>query len=197
MAVRPNLREQIHPLVKPLDFYSPPLVQPRKPLSTVITLLSDVGAQQALSMPLGARNQPVAGRVFSFTMAGTIRMGSSDGTLTVTPFYGTTVNGPDLGQSTPQSYSASITPQPWRLKGEIIFQQISLAQGAALARCSGSFSVNNNVAVIFGSPGPINVNLRATSAKASGALNFSVTFTAFGSATSPAISTKYAFLNAF
>jgi hypothetical protein len=97
---RPSV--QLHPVVKPLDFLSRPLTQAGKRSATFTTLLTEAGASRAFSMPLGARNQPIAGKVFSFTMGGTMTPGTADGTFTIVPLYGATSDGVNLGQSLPQ-----------------------------------------------------------------------------------------------
>jgi hypothetical protein len=194
LADKPSI--QLHPLVKPLDFYTAPPKQPGRKSSRFTTLLTEAGASRAFSMPLGARNQPVAGKVFSFTMGGWIVPGAVGGTLIITPLYGATANGVSLGQSASQAYSASTTPIPWRLKGEIIFRAVDLRPGASLVVCSGSFTMNDLV-VLFGSATPIQVDASANSASASGALNFAATFApAILNVSPPRISTKYAFLRA-
>jgi|ERR1035437_1270194 hypothetical protein len=185
---------QFHPLVKPLDFYTAPPKQPGKPSASFTTLLTEAGAQRAFSMPLGARNQPIAGKVFSFTMGGMIVPGTVGGTLTITPLYGATADGVNLGQSISQAYPASTTPLPWRLKGEIIFQAVDLTPGASLVVCTGSFALDG-LAIVFGSGNPIQVDAGAVSAAASGALNFAVTFApSVMNVSPPVISAKYAFL---
>jgi hypothetical protein len=190
----PQPSQLLHPLVKPLDFYTSPPKQPGKRSASFTTLLTQAGAQRAFSMPLGARNQPIAGKVFSFTMGGTIIPGTVGGQMTITPLYGATADGVNLGPSISQAYSASTAPMPWRLKGEIIFQAVDLTPGASLVVCTGSFTMDD-VAIVFGSANPIQVDAGAVSPSASGALNFAVTFApAVLNVSPPVISTKYAFL---
>lgn len=185
---------QLHPVIKPLDFSSRPLTQAGKRSATFATLLTQGGASRAFSMPLGARNQPIAGKVFSFTMGGTLTPGSVGGTLVITPLYGANSDGVNLGQSAAQAYSGSTTPVPWRLKGEIIFQNVDLTPGASLVVCTGTF-VMNGVSILFGSNNAVRVNASAITPSASGALNFAVSFAPSAlNASAPVISTKYAFL---
>jgi hypothetical protein len=189
---------QLHPILKTLQFYSARDLpkQPGKKVSTFTTLLTEAGAPQAFSMPLGARNQPIAGKVFSFTMGGIIYIGNADGTFTITPLYGATVNGIDLGRSSVCAYQANTRSAPWRLKGEIIFKQVDLTKGAAIAVCTGLFTASG-VAAIFGSGKPVQVDLSAVAPSASGALNFAITFApSVFNVNAPTITTKYAFLRA-
>ena len=193
---------QLHPLRTPLRFSSRPLTQPGKSNASFTTLLTETGAQQAFAMPLGPRNQPFAGRVFSFAMAGTMTAGISGGSLSITPLYGATVNGVNLGQSLTQRYRASLSPRPWRLRGEIIFRAVDFQPGACLVVCTGSFAMtgdpsisDSGIALVFGSSTPIRVDANALRTQASGALNFAVTFApASLNASAPTITAKYAFL---
>lgn len=185
---------RLHPLLKPLDFSSRPLTQAGKRSAIFATLLTEAGASRAFSMPLGARNQPIAGKVFSFTMGGTITPGNADGTLTIVPLYGATADGVNLGQSQPQPYSASTSPIPWRLKAEIVFLSVDLTSGASLVICTGSFIING-ASALFGSTNPIQVDASSIAANASGAVNFAAAFAPSAlNSSQPIISTKYAFL---
>ena len=183
------------PVLKPLDFPVRPILQAGRRRSVFSVLLTEEGASRAFSMPLGARNQPIAGKVFSFTMGGMLHI-LAGGSVTITPIYGATSRGVNLGQSVPQVYSPSVRALPWRLKGEIIFKSVDLEPGASLAVCTGVFAMND-IAVMFGSATPILVNASAVMANASGALNFAVTFAPSAlNASRPTISAKYAFLRA-
>lgn len=196
---------QFHPVLKPLDFYSRPLTQAGRPSGAFNLFLSEPGANRALSMPLGARNQPVSGKVLSFSMGGTITPGAVGGTMVITPLYGATSNGVNLGPSSLQSYPASIDPLPWRLKGEIIFQTIDLTPGMAQVICSGVFMMagdptvaDSGIECVFGSASPVQVDLSAVGAVASGALNFAVSFgPSVFNVSPPTISTKYAFVRRY
>jgi hypothetical protein len=185
---------QLHPVVKPLDFSSRPLTQAGRRSATFTTLLTEAGASRAFSMPLGARNQPIAGKVFSFTMGGTMTPGTASGTLSIVPLYGANSDGVNLGQSLPQPYSGSTTPIQWRLKAEIVFQSVDLTSGASLVICTGSFVINGSSA-LFGSVNPIQVDASSIAANASGAVNFAAAFAPSTlNSQQPVITTKYAFL---
>jgi hypothetical protein len=194
---------QLHPVVKPLDFLSRPLTQAGRRSATFTTVLTPAGASRAFSMPLGGRNRPIAGRVFTFTMGGSLVLGTVGGTLIITPFYGATADGISLGSSALCPYSADYaTPTQWRLKGEIVFQQVDFAPGSSLVTCQGAFIAGGDpkipgsgLTIVFGSAGPVAVDADAVTPSASGALNFAATFApASLNAVAPVISTKYALL---
>jgi hypothetical protein len=127
-------------------------------------------------------------------MGGTIIPGTVGGQMTITPLYGATADGVNLGHSVSQAYPASIAPLPWRLKGEIIFQAVDLTPGASLVVCTGIFETNG-VVLMFGSGNPIQVDASAVSPSASGALNFAVTFApSVLNARAPVLLTQYALL---
>jgi hypothetical protein len=185
---------QVHPVIKPLDFSSRPLTQPGTASGSFTTLLTEAGANQAFSIPLSARNRPVAGKVFSFTMAGTMTPGTVEGNLTITPLYGATADGVNLGPSLAQPYAASTSAIPWRLKGEILFLEVDLEPGTSLIICTGSF-VLNNLNLLFGSGNAVQIDTSQFSAAASGALNFAASFAPSAmNVHPPSIVTKYAFL---
>jgi hypothetical protein len=192
VADKPSI--QLHPVIKPLDFSSRPLTQPGTASGSFTTLLTEAGANQAFSIPLSARNRPVAGKVFSFTMAGTMTPGTVAGNLTITPLYGATADGVNLGPSLAQPYAASTSAIPWRLKGEILFLEVDLEPGTSLIVCTGSF-VLNNLNLLFGSGNAVQIDTSQFSAAASGALNFAASFAPSAmNVHPPSIVTKYAFL---
>jgi len=194
---------QFHPVLKPLDFPPRPLLQAGRRRSAFTTMLTPSGASQAFSMPLGARNQPIAGKVFQFTMGGSIVLGNTAGTMTITPLYGATTDGVDLGRSNPLQYFARQRPIPWRLTGEIIFQSVDLTPGNSLVICTGVFvtigddsTPDGGLALVFGSGVPVQVDASSIKANASGALNFAATFmpSVMNATTPPKITVRYAFL---
>jgi hypothetical protein len=191
---------QLHPVVKPFDFLSRPLTQAGKRSSVFTALLSEAGASRAFSLPLG---RLVAGKVFSFAMGGSMTLGSVGGTLIITPLFGATAEGVNLGQSAPYSYAANngrVTL--WRLKGELIFQQVDLSSGSSLVICLGAFVMGGDstiadsaAAIVFGSADPVPVDAAAPTLNATGALNFAATFApSVMNAVQPSIRVKYALL---
>jgi len=192
---------QFHPVLKPLDFAARPLTQPGKRLSgasSFLAFLTTPGANRSLSIPLGARNQPLTGKLFAFSMGGTVTLGSA-GTLVITPFYGADVSGVNLGQSLPNAYSGNTDPLAWRLQGQIIFQNVTFEPGLSNVLCGGVFTMNTTPAtvILFGSSNPIQVDASMIKRTASGALNFAATFAPFSlNASAPSITTRYAVLRA-
>jgi len=191
---------QFHPVLRPLAFSSRPLLQAGRRVrndASFLAFLTKPGAFRSLSIPLGTRNQPVPGKLFSFSLGGTITLGSDDGTLVITPFYGAEVTGVNLGQSLPSAYKADTHPVSWHLKGQIIFQDVVLEPGLSRIQCGGSFTMNSHpaVTILFGSKDFIQVDTSKFSKRASGALNFAATFAPSAlNATHPSISTGYAVL---
>ena len=189
---------QFHPVLKPLDFSSRPLTQAGRRLGTgsFLAFLTTPGANRSLSIPLGARNQPIPGKLFTFSLGGTITLGAA-GSLVITPFYGADISGVSLGQSLPNAYPANTNPLAWRLHGQIIFQDISFEPGLSDVLCGGSFTMNTQPAtvVLFGSSKAIQVDASKITRAASGALNFAATFAPFTmNASLPSITTRYAVL---
>ena len=193
---RPSI--QFHPVLKPLAFVSRPLLQAGKRASAeknFVGFLTDPGAFKHFS--LGGNIEIVKGKVMWYSMGGTITLGSSPGTLVITPFFGPSTDGVNLGQSSPQSYSASTNRIAWRLQGQIIVRDYSLAPGTSQVICNGNFTMNHHpsVVIVFGSPDAIYVDTSVKRPKMSGALNFAATFAPSRmNATSPFVRTAYAVL---
>jgi len=191
---------QFHPILMPLAFSSRPLLQAGRRVrndGSFLAFLTKPGAFRSLSIPLGTRNQPIPGKLFTFSLGGTITLGSADGTLVITPFYGAEVSGVNLGGSLASPYTASMSPIAWHLKGQIIFQDVVIEPGLSTILCSGAFTMNSNpaVSVVFGSTDPIQVDTSKFTRAASGALNFAATFApSVLNATPPAITMGYAVL---
>ena len=145
------------------------------------------------SFPIGfGQAAPFAGQIYRFTAAGIITTPAT-GTLIVKPYYGpgastTSFTGAvSLGASAAQTVTASLSSQPWRLDGELVFRTISSAASGSTCWCQGSFESQGTLAtagggwgIVFGSTAAVSVDTTGTVSNAFGCLTFSVTFSVTG-----------------
>src|SRR5580693_9294688 len=114
------------------------------PTTTPTALFTPLQALQYFSLPFGPSNVPFAGQVFRFTFGGIITTPAS-GTLTITPYYGaltsTTVftGGVNMGASIAQTIEASLSGQPFRVEGELIFRSVVPTASSSTAWLTGTF----------------------------------------------------------
>lgn len=160
------------------------------PTTTKTFLLTQAQANQAFPLPYG-QGAPFAGQVFRFSMGGIITTPAT-GTLIIDPVHGngatSTTGGTDMGASPAQTVTASLSSQPWRIEGELVYRTISGAATASTAWLTGVFSSQGTLAtagggwtIPFGSTAAVSVDTTGTgTAGTYGALNFYVTFSVTG-----------------
>lgn len=134
---------------------------------------------------------PFAGQVYRFAFGGLLTTPAT-GTLVIDPVFGNgtsaTAGGTDMGASTAQTVSTSLTSQPYMVDGYIAFRTISAVATTSTAWLTGCFHSQGLLAtagagwtIPFGSTAAVSVDTTGTgSAGTFGALNFFVTFSITG-----------------
>jgi len=112
-------------------------------------------------------NDPKAGKIYVVEAGGIISTGAS-GTLTITPFYGTS-SGVALGASAAQTVAVSLTNVPWSLRFVVVFRTIGAAGANSTLTCSGVFNMSGTLAtagsgttIPFGSTSTTSTSVDAT-----------------------------------
>lgn len=159
--------------------------------TTVKTSILTV-AQSNQCLPLGyGLSAPNAGQVYRFACGGLITTPAT-GTLIIDPYHGPgtspTAFGTDLGASAAQTVTASLSSQPWRLEGELVYRLISGAATLSTAWLNGAFTAQGTLAtagagwtIVFGSTAAISVDTSGLGAAGTfGAINIAVTFSITG-----------------
>ena len=163
------------------------------PTTTKTFMLTQAQSLQCFPLPYGANglNQPFAGQVFRFAMGGLITTPAT-GTLVIDPVHGngatSTTGGTDMGASAAQTVTASLSSQPWRMEGELVYRLISCVATSSTAWLTGVFQSQGTLAtagagwtIIFGTTAVVSVDTTGTdTAGTFGGLNFYVTFSVTG-----------------
>lgn len=115
-------------------------------------------------------NDPKAGKIYVVEAGGFWSTGAT-GTLTISPFYGTS-SGVALGASAATEAPTSITAQPWYLKFVLVFRTIGAAGANSTVTCTGKFESSgvagteaNNFLITFGSTSTTSTSVDATVTK--------------------------------
>lgn len=160
------------------------------PTTTKTFILTQAQSNQCFPVGYG-QAAPFAGQVYRFAAGGIITTPAS-GTLTIDPVHGNgasaTTGGTDMGASAAQTVVASLTSQPWRMEGELVYRTISAVSTTSTAWLAGCFTMQGTLAtagsgtsIVFGSTAAVSVDTTGTgTAGVYGALNFYVTFSATG-----------------
>jgi hypothetical protein len=112
-------------------------------------------------------NDPKAGKIYVVEAGGIISTGAS-GTLTITPFYGTS-SGVALGASAAQTVAINLSNVPWYLRFVVVFRVIGAAGANSTVTCSGVFYMSGTLAtagsgcaIPFGSTSTTSTSVDAT-----------------------------------
>jgi hypothetical protein len=135
--------------------------------------LSANAATTAVDMWTGATytpiyaNDPKAGKIYVVEAGGIVSTGAS-GTLTISPFYGTS-GGVALGASAAATVPVSITNQPWMLRFVVVFRTIGAAGANSTLTCTGvlefsgvAATADSNASITFGSTSTTSTSVDAT-----------------------------------
>jgi hypothetical protein len=112
-------------------------------------------------------NDPKAGKIYVVQAGGIISTGGS-GTITFTPWYGTS-SGVALGASGAQTVTPSITNVPWFMEFYLVFRTIGAAGANSTVTCTGKWGCTGAVAtaasnntICFGSTSTTSTSVDAT-----------------------------------
>lgn len=112
-------------------------------------------------------NDPKAGKIYIVKAGGILSTGAS-GTLTITPFYGTS-SGVALGASAAQTVPINLTGVPWSLEFVVVFRTIGAAGANSTVTCTGNFFMSGTLAtagsgtvIPFGSTSTTSTSVDAT-----------------------------------
>lgn len=89
-------------------------------------------------------NDPKAGKIYVVEAGGIISTGGS-GTLTISPFYGTS-SGVAMGASGAQTVAISLSNVPWYLRYVVVFRTIGAAGANSTCIGTGFFSMSGTLA---------------------------------------------------
>ena len=113
-------------------------------------------------------NDPKAGKIYIVEAGGFISTGAS-GTLTISPFYGTSGSGVALGASGAQTTVVSLTNVPWFLKFIVVFRTIGAAGANSTVTCTGTWEASgaagtagSSMGITFGSTSVTSTSVDAT-----------------------------------
>jgi hypothetical protein len=112
-------------------------------------------------------NDPKAGKIYVVEAGGIISTGAS-GTLTISPFYGTS-SGVALGASGAQTTVINLSNIPWYLKFVIVFRTIGAAGANSTVTCTGTWEASgatgtagSSMGITFGSTSTTSTSVDAT-----------------------------------
>ena len=112
-------------------------------------------------------NDPKAGKIYVVDAGGFFSTGGS-GTLTITPWYGTS-SGVALGASQAQTVVVSLTNIPWSLHFTLVFRTIGAAGANSGVTCTGRFqapgaagTAGSSIDMNFGSTSTTSTSVDAT-----------------------------------
>ena len=112
-------------------------------------------------------NDPKAGKIYVVEAGGFLSTGAS-GTLTISPFYGTS-SGVALGASGAQTTVINLTAVPWTLKFVVVFRTIGAAGANSTVTCAGWWqaagatgTAGSSMQVLFGSTSTTSTSVDAT-----------------------------------
>ena len=147
-------------------FIDPPVTAPLSANTATTAVDMWSGAQYT---PIFA-NDPKAGKIYIVRAGGFLSTGAS-GTLTISPFYGTS-SGVALGASGAQTVVINLTAVPWVLEFVLVFRTIGAAGNNSGVVCNGTFTAAGAVgtagssnSIVFGSTSTTSTNVDATVTK--------------------------------
>ena len=160
-------------------------------ITTITNIFTVAQAEQFFPVPYGIGSGPFAGQVFKFAFGGVVTTGTT-GTMVITPWYGGagTSTAVNMGASVAQTYTPSITTQPYTVEGYLAFKTITMAATTSSAYLNGIWIAQGTAATAstgwvqsFGTASTTAISVDTSglaTAHLYGSLNFSITFSVAG-----------------